>query len=413
MVFFGCRNGDALSPDYHKKKLSRAMKSEIGRLMKSMTIEEKSAQVLMTGIDGKDTFPKYLNRHFDKIVPGAILLFKYNIGDSPESVHAYLRSCTEAFSALKAPVPVLYAIDHEGGDVYRTGKVTAPLPSARSVAAHFSVAKAESLYRETGLQLAALGIGMNLAPVAETLSKKNAGFLGTRAYSDSGAVVENYVMAAMSGYRRSGVITALKHFPGNGTGDPHSGLPRLEVSPEVFASDYLEPFRQMIKKSPDVILVSHILIPSIDSELPFCLSRKGVTGVLRESLGFRGLILTDDIAMAALARNGYNSRTAAVLALSAGCDMIMTSDRDIRPIVDAIAGKARKDMKFAARLDQAVRRILELKAVSGLVKIDGERYSKSGQTVGDSLITKDKFDDKTFYAARAAAYRILEENNAN
>ena len=381
------------------------MAREASATFSSMTVEEKASQVLMTGIDGKDAFPGYLLDHFRGVVPGAVLLFKYNIAGSPEGVHDYLESCDRAFLSLDPRSRVLFAIDHEGGDVFRTAGVTSTLPSARFVADHFSPERAEKLYDLSGVQLDSLGIGMNLAPVAECETSFNAAFLGTRAYSERAKIVEIYARAAVRGYKSAGVLTVLKHFPGNGVGDPHTGLPRLNVSRKDLLKKYAVTFKAVLADKPDAVLVSHIVIPSVD-RVPFCLSRAGVTGILRESLGFRGVIMTDDIAMAALSRNGYKPKDAAIAALRAGCDMIMISDRNISPIASVIASEARSDPAFAKRLDDAVSRILAMKARAGLMTTARERcfLSRCGRYGAGSVFFQDRFA-----GARNNAARLVED----
>jgi beta-N-acetylhexosaminidase len=388
------------------------MNTEISATMASMSLSEKASQVLMTGIDGWESFPPNMRRHFSGVVPGAVLLFKYNIADSPEAIQRYIDSCTSSFDSLGARVPVLFAIDHEGGDVVRTGAVLSRLPSARSVAASTDIAHAESLYALSGTQLASLGIRMNLAPVAEAQTAYNEGFLGTRSFSDSVDTVVSYSRSALRGYRTSGVLTVLKHFPGNGKGDPHTGLPKLDVSRGELAETYVSTFTSLLKDSPDAILVSHIIVSSIDPDTPFCLSKEGVTGLLRKSLGFNGVVITDDISMGALAKNGYSTCDAALLALEAGCDMIMTSAPDIRSITKAITERASKDRKFSARLDESVRRILVMKSKIGLVKTAQERYSRSRFAAERSGRIISDFRLETFYAARKKAGLLLEGFNA-
>jgi len=387
------------------------MDQEISATIASMSISEKSSQVLMTGIDGKESFPSNMLRHFNGVIPGAVLLFKYNIAESPEAVQHYIDSSSKSFESLGARVPVLFAIDHEGGDVVRTGKVLSRLPSAQSVAANFGIDRAETLYALSGTQLASLGIRMNLSPVAEAMTVTNKEFLGTRSFSSSGETVVSYASAALRGYRSSGVLAVLKHFPGNGQGDPHTGLPKLDVSRNELAEKYTSTFFSLLKEKPDAILVSHIIVSSIDPDTPFCLSREGVTGLLRKSLGFDGVVITDDISMGALAKNGYSSCDASLLALEAGCDMIMTSAPDIRDISSAIAARASKDRLFSARLDESVRRILVMKARIGLVKTAQERYSRSrfATSRSEQLISNFKLD--IFYNARKKAGLLLEGLN--
>lgn len=343
-----------------------------------MTQQEKASQVLMTGIDGKITFPHHLYSHFEDTVPGAIILFRYNIADSPQQVSNYLQSCLTAFSHLGAPVPVFFAIDNEGGSVFRTSGVTSTLPSAKKIADLFTTSTAQELYRIQGQQLRSLGISMNLAPVAEIQTGENSLFLGTRSYGSDIQAVSSYAKAAILGYRKSNIISVVKHFPGNSNKDPHLQLPFLDVTREKFENNFIAPFSLLFSSVPvDALLVSHIVVPQLDPELPFCLSQFCVTDYLRGTLGFSGLILTDDISMPALSNSLYPSSLAAVMALKAGCDMIMTSATNIREIIDSIKLEAAQNPIFSKRLDSAVSSILYAKFTSGILTTSHQRYSIS------------------------------------
>jgi len=387
------------------------MRSEVHSVLSGMSLPEKASQVLMTGIDGKDRFAPYLFRHFDGAVPGAVLLFGYNVAETPLAFARYLDSCNDAFATLGAPVPVIFAIDHEGGDVYRTGRLTTRLPSARDVASRLSPLEAEELYRASGTQLSLLGIHLNLAPVPGTLIAATSDFLGSRSFSAEPSTAGAYSAAAVKGYRAGGIQTVLKHFPGNAAGDPHTVLPLLVVSRKVFEEGFIAPFRSLLALESGAVLVSHITVSSVDPGIPFCLSPAGVNGVLRDGLGFDGLVLTDDISMDAIARSGRDSGTAAVLALAAGCDMVMTSDPDIRSIADAIRSEAERNEAFARRLDGAVFHVLEAKFRAGLVKTAYERYSDSKAAAKSHRDFR--FDQSAFDRAKTAGDRILEESRDN
>lgn len=383
---------------------------EARRVASAMTVTEKASQVLMACVDGNESFTGAMRDHFRGQVPGAVLLFGYNIARSPGQVRAFIDSCDSGFERLGGCASVMFAIDHEGGDVVRTRGVTSPLPSARAVADSLSEDAAERLYALSGAQLAELGIDLNLAPVAETLDEANEAFLGTRAYSGDSRRVVEYASAAIRGYRSAGVMTAIKHFPGNGTVDPHVSLPRLDASTRELYRKYAAPFDALLKDNPDAILVSHIIVPAIEDK-PFCLSRSGVTGIIRKKMAFDGVVITDDVAMAALGKNGYEGPEAAVLALEAGCDLVMVSSGNLRPIVRAIASRAESDPRFAARLDEAVARILRMKAAHGLVKTARERYSYSRYGHETSVKENAAFDAARFFGAKDGAQTLLGDMN--
>ena len=155
------------------------------------------------------------------------------------------------------------------------------------------------------------------------------------------------------------ILAAVKHFPGNGTADLHKGAAELTVDYDTFLSRYCSVFRPSITGGAAAVLISHITVPAIEA-VPFCFSAKGIA-LLRNELGFSGLIITDDIAMQALNRNGASPEENAVRAIAAGCDMVMCSLSKIYPLIEAIAEKARTDIAFAKRLDEAVLHVLTAK----------------------------------------------------
>ncbi len=381
------------------------------RLVTLMSVEEKASQTLMTGISGSERFSPSLRDSFNGTVPGAILLFRYNIASSPEAVHAFIQSCDEAFASLGGRFPVAFAIDNEGGDVYRTGSLTFRLPSASWVAANLDPDVAERLYEYSARELSLMGIVMNLAPVVEPLTDENAAFLGTRSWSGDPDVVVRYSAAAICGNRAGGMLSALKHFPGTGAGDPHRGDSILDASESDFDRIHLDPFRRVLKENPEAILVSHCVVPAIEPDVPFCVSARGVSGILRDRLKYGGVVITDDVAMKALASRGLSPGKAAVLALRAGCDMVMTSAGDIRSVRDAIASASSEDPSFAARLNEAVVRIIAMKIRAGLVAIPDAAASADRSGTAVTVPDFAPFDTNAFLAARTGGQTILEEIN--
>lgn len=340
----------------------------------TMSVREKAAQVLMVGVDRNDYFPAYLHAYFDGLIPGAVLLFGYNMGRTPAVCAEFIASCNTAFYRMaqkhsQSYIPPFITVDAEGGLVYRLRNIGSPLPRAEDVPTHFLPAEARRLYRLTGVQLAAIGVTLNLAPVAECTTPDTNRVLETRTFSEDAAVVSEYAQACINGMRDAGVYCAVKHFPGNGSDDLHTGAAVISADWETFQQEYLTPFIPLIQSQTDVILVSHAVFSAVDNR-PFCFSKKGLTDILRGQLGYTGLIITDDMAMKALTKNGSTSEQNVLRALRAGCDMVMCSKPIFPQLVDAISAEALKNAAFARRLDNAVLRILALKSRGGLFASD-------------------------------------------
>ena len=361
----------ALHPGAQQASLKDA--APLQKMLSELSFQEKAAQVLMVNIKGNKTASKKSVAAFKGLVPGAVILFGYNIGDTPQGTAAFLSSVMQCFKdaaeeAGTSFIPPLYALDNEGGTVYRTRRLTASLPAAEEIGQRFSVAETSELYRLLGLQMRELGIHLNLAPVAEVLTEENRAVLGTRTYGKAPDQVAEYAAAAVRGMQEAGILAAVKHFPGNGAADPHKSSAVLPVDYETLLKNYCAVFQPSIAAETAAVLVSHITVPAVEA-VPFCFSVKGIA-LLRKELGFSGLIITDDIAMQALRQGGASFAGNAVRALAAGCDMVMCSLQDVYPLIAAIAEKAASDAAFAKRLDEAVERVLTAKQKAGLINAD-------------------------------------------
>ena len=351
---------------------------KIKNFINTMSSEEKAAQVLLLGIDGKKEFPQYLYEYYGSLVPGAVILFQYNIADTAKETAEYIGSVKNAFKHIregKKYIPALFSFDCEGGSVYRLRTFGSKLPGAKIIAQDFSSEEAQKLYSLTAEQIALLGIHLNLAPVAETESAEIKDFFGTRLYSSDQNTVSDYASAFIRGMKKHNIICAVKHFPGSGGGDPHIQDSVIVSAEREFDNRYLLPFKKILAKNDCAVLLSHAKIPFID-DVPFCFSEKGIKGMLRGKLKFGGLVMTDDISMGALKDGEQTLKDKALLALSAGCDMVMCSASCFKECVQAISEKTESDKKFKARIDTAVFTILKTKIKAGILNGDCKPIEK-------------------------------------
>ena len=253
-----------------------------------MSIEDKAAQVLMMSIEGKKTFPPYLSAYFDSYTPGAFILFGYNFSNTPETCASYIKSVKQSIQNLSKSqtfVPPFFASDFEGGRVYRIRKIGSPLPSPREVAETLTEEEALALYTHTAEQIHLLGIHLNLAPIVEKESSKDAGFLDDRIFSDDEDVLVKYADAFISGMKKGGLLSTVKHFPGNAETDPHFSKSIIDVDENIFYKDFISPFRRVLYGTDEVVLISHAEVSFIDKK-PFCFSKKGIEKFLRTELKF-------------------------------------------------------------------------------------------------------------------------------
>jgi beta-N-acetylhexosaminidase len=341
----------------------------------SLDLEAKAAQVLLIGVEGKGRPSSDSLVLLEKLSVGGVLLFGQNLPEEPidtgdltaalqDAAARGWRSRGEARGEKRglSPIPLIVAIDHEGGLVFRfKGEGITRLPSPAQVGPK-GPAYASLLGRIAGAELRALGITMNLAPVVELLSDGNEAFLGTRAYGREASVVDAASGAFIEGMQAEGVAAVAKHFPGNAAEDPHKVLPRLELSKAEYEREYLPRFASAARRHVAAVMLSHVVLPSIDPDRPSSLSPLLVRGELRRRLGFSGLAITDDLCMRALSA-GRSPEKSAVEALAAGADLLMLVDmREALRVRDAIVSAVKDGRLPAARLDEAAGRVLAIKS---------------------------------------------------
>ncbi|MBQ8384545.1 MAG: glycoside hydrolase family 3 protein [Spirochaetaceae bacterium] len=357
----------------------RQQEEAIRAFVQSLDPVQRYSQLFLVNLEGNRSFSPVESFQWgdlpeEALLPGGYLFFSYNIAETPSQVAEFTASI-QHWSQQRGLVPPLLAVDQEGGMVNRLRSVTSPLPSAQQVAQSLTSSQAQSLYAAQAAQMSLLGFQMNLAPVAEAESQHNSAFLDTRSFGGLGTM-EEFAGAAIKGFQSQGLMAVAKHFPGNTNDDPHSGLPEIALEQQELERFYLEPFRRVLQESdPWAVLMSHARIstsgttasPEQDSETPACLSRFWVTEVLRQRFGYGGLILSDDIFMAALEKNGFPPHKAVMLALEAGIDVIMLSEKRFGSVLRLILDRSQSEPEFAALLDRAVERVIAAKVQAGLL----------------------------------------------
>lgn len=270
-------------------------------------------------------------------------------------------------AAAASAVPVLTAIDQEQGLVVRVGPPATMLPGSMALGATRSTVDADLAARITGSELRAMGVYQDYAPVADVNVNPSNPVIGVRSFGSSPGLVAQLVAAQVVGYQGAGVAATAKHFPGHGdTGvDSHTSLPVITHDRAQLEVIDLAPFRAAIAVGVDAIMTAHIVVPAVDpSGDPATLSAPIISGILRDELGFEGVVVTDSLRMQGV-RTKYADGEVAVRAILAGADQLLDPpDLPVafNAVLDAIAsGRIGQD-----RLDASVRRILSLKAERGL-----------------------------------------------
>lgn len=262
-------------------------------------------------------------------------------------------------------IPLLVSVDEEGGAVARVG----PALGMTTLSSMFhyraeGTDRARENARALAEGLASLGFNVDFAPVADVWTNPANTVIGARAYSDDPQQAAELIAAAVEGFHLGGVSATLKHFPGHGDTqeDSHNGAAyAYKTLPELMECEML-PFRAGIEAGAELVMVAHITLPALDAERPATLSEAVVTDLLREELGFSGLVVTDALSMGAITQ-AYGDE-AALLALEAGCDLLLMPQ-------DASAAAALiLERADPARIDESVLRILEWKLARGLIEAE-------------------------------------------
>ncbi len=320
----------------------------------NMSLEEKVGQLFLVRYD-KNMALSWINDYY---AGGYILFAKDFDNHTKESIKEELSSLNK-----NSKIPMVFAVDEEGGYVTRVSRYKAfrdeKFPSPRDVYDSLGVEGLESIEKEKGELLLSLGINLNLAPVADVSVDSN-DFINIRTFNRDAKETANLIGLMVDYANEVGISSSLKHFPGYGNNvDTHTGVAIDERSYDNFLNNDYLPFEEGIKRKVPSILVSHNIIKCIDSEYPATLSKMIVTGELRNKLNFSGIIITDDLSMGAVS-SYVDDNSAAVLAINAGNDLIITSDfvNMYNSVITAVkSGKIKMET-----IDTAVRRILAWKS---------------------------------------------------
>jgi beta-N-acetylhexosaminidase len=335
----------------------------VEQTLAGMSTRQRVAQLVMPWIRGGRIAPgsaehQRLRRWIERDEVGGLIVSR-----GPATEYAAAMNMAQDM----ARVPLLIVSDLETGPGMRlTGGTNFPPAMA------FGAAGDEDLAREagriTGREARAVGIHMTLGPVLDVNHNPRNPIINTRAFSEDPRLVARMGTAWLQGARDEGLLTAGKHFPGHGaTGlDSHIGLPVIRASRNELTRSDLVPFRAAIEGGMDGVLVGHLAVAALDGPdaPPASLSRAVVTGLLREQLGFRGLVFTDALNMGAITRR-YSVAEASILAILAGADVLLQPPGE-RAVIDAIVAAVDAGRIPAARIEESARRVLVAKASAGL-----------------------------------------------
>ncbi len=368
----------------------------VDQILGQMTLEEKVGQIIMTD------FRKWNDQEVREINPeiiqvtkdyhlGGVVLFRENIINFEQTVK-FIDDLQNA-----ADLPLLIGIDQEGGIVTRLPYAT-NMPGNMALGAVASPRLTYKVARAIGRELRALGINVNFAPVLDVNNNPDNPVIGVRSFGADPDSVAKMGAAYIDGLHRAGVAATAKHFPGHGdtATDSHLDLPTVPYSIERLRDLELKPFQEAIRRGVDLIMTAHVTFPAIDNttvtslkdgreiNLPASLSPKVLTGLIRDEMGFQGVIITDAFRHMKAINDNFAADTAALMAFKAGADLILMPE-DLDQAYNAILREVKAGSISEERLNASVRRIITLKTRLGIMATDRNaevRLRKAHKIIG-------------------------------
>ncbi|WP_329155598.1 glycoside hydrolase family 3 protein [Streptomyces anulatus] len=382
------------------------------RIIAGMSLEEKVGQLFVMRVYGHsatDPDQADIDANLKEIGvrTAAELISTYHVGGiiyftwahntrDPHQIADLSNGLQRAALAGRSRLPLLVSTDQEHGIVCRVGEPATLLPGAMALGAGGSRSDTRRAAWIAGAELAALGVNQNYAPDADVNVNPANPVIGVRSFGSDPDAVAALVAEQVKGYQGAGIASTAKHFPGHGdtSTDSHTGLPVINHTRAQWEELDAPPFRAAIRARIDSIMTAHIVVPALDpSEDPATLSRPILTGILREELGYDGVVVTDSLGMEGV-RTKYGDDRVPVLALLAGVDQLLNPP-NLSVAWNAVLGAVRGGEISEARVDESILRILRLKSRLGLFRDPFVSRRGVERTVGSR-------------AHRAAADRIAE-----
>jgi beta-N-acetylhexosaminidase len=324
------------------------------------TLSRLCGQLLSVGFDGP-TMPEELRARIAASAVGGVMLFRPNIASAGQvaTLVGGLRD------AAPGDLPLLVSIDQEGGLVMRLRGLATDWPPMLAVGSAGDPARTQQVGRALGEELAALGIGWDFAPVLDVHTNPANPVIGNRAFGVTPEAAAAQALAFWRGLRGAGVVGCGKHFPGHGDtrADSHLELPVVDHDLARLRAVELAPFAAAAKAGMEAFMTAHVLYPALDPDRPATLSRRILTDLLRGELGFRGVIVSDDLGMKAVA-DRYPIEELAVACVEAGADHLLVREPPARQIAahEALVRAAEARADFRARVAESAARVAALKA---------------------------------------------------
>lgn len=329
-----------------------------------MSLEDRVAGLFivtpesLTGVDKVVRAGDSTKEALEKYPVGGLIYFKQNI-QSKEQITEMLGN-----TVSMSKYPIFLAVDEEGGSVARAAEALKleKTDTAAKIGESGDANQAYETYKEIGTYLTEYGFNLNFAPVADVLTDPENSSIGDRSFGSDADVVSSMVSFSIKGLEEAGVTACMKHFPGQGDadGDTHEGLAVSDRTLEEIKETELKPFAAGMEAGAQMIMVGHFTVPSIDEEnVPASLSKKVITNLLREEMGYNGVVITDALNMSAISEY-YDSSQAAIMALKAGADMILMPE-DFEAAYEGVLAAVKDGTISEARINDSLKRVYRIK----------------------------------------------------
>ena len=369
----------------------------------TLSLEEKVGQLLMVQFHGEVANEDARTLIQDTKVGGIIYYDWANGLNSPQQVKTLSTSLQELTKSNPNPIPLLIAVDQEGGVVARLKKGFTKFPGNKALGETGDPQLARSAALAMGQELLAVGINMNLAPVVDVNSNPRNPVIGVRSFGENPEAVIAFGQNALNGYKEAQIIATLKHFPGHGdvSVDSHEDLPIIDKPIEKLQQVELLPFSKLAD-STDAIMTAHILVPALDKDNCSTLSKKTLD-YLKNKIGFKGVIVSDSLVMEGVVKKCHTVDEAAIQALEAGCDILILGGKllsgekaglelsvsNIQRIHGSIINAIKSGRISEVRINEAVEKILSLKTRYIVSKNNNTPLEEAINTVAHQAIAKE------------------------
>lgn len=332
---------------------------KVNDLLNRMTLEEKIGQLIVVGFKSKEV-DDHIKTMISDYKVGGVILYDRNM-KNPEQVTNLTNDLQALAFKNDSEIPLLLSVDQEGGKIVRMREYVSPIPSQQELAGKGDRETVYNTALQSGKELKKLGIHVNYAPVLDLSAEDS------RSYGENPRQAGEFAKQAVLGLTQAGVTATLKHFPGHGrsTIDPHFETSSVEANQADLENKDLYPFKKIINEvdhSKFFVMVTHIKYPAYDKEKPASISVKIMKDLLREKLGYEGIVVTDDLEMGAVNKY-YTYKELGYEAVNAGADLLLVCHtlESQREVINGIRDAVLENKLSEETIDEAVKRILNYK----------------------------------------------------